>query len=463
MTTVSNSPELASDANVSPEKKNNLKLVIVASSVGTLIEWYDLLLAVIMANILSMQLFPAGGNNFIETLGIVATTYLIRPFGSLLFGNFGDKIGRKHTFLVSLLLMGGATFLIGCIPTYEQAGWASPILFLILRLMQGLAISGEYSGAVIYVAEHSPPHKRGFYTGFIQTTSSIALILGLVVVFTIKSIMTDESFNSFGWRIPFLFSAILVIASYFIRRKLHESPVFAQLKNEGKTSKSPVKETFKTKKNIGLILAAVFGGNAAQSAIMQVNQIITLFFLQRTVKLEDTTALLIMATGILLAGPFFQIFGAISDRVGRKKIMLPGMILGLFVIPIMFYLFLELGNPQRLNTIQYIDTQTTIIFIGLVFMLTISGTMVYGPMGAFLMEMFPTKIRYTSMGFVYNVGNGAIGGSTPVITELIKSSVVIGFAFSPFIGLAYPLTLILIGIIVNIFWVPETYKNNLTD
>jgi MFS family permease len=463
MTTVSNSPELASDANVSPEKKNNLKLVIVASSVGTLIEWYDLLLAVIMANILSMQLFPAGGNNFIETLGIVATTYLIRPFGSLLFGNFGDKIGRKHTFLVSLLLMGGATFLIGCIPTYEQAGWASPILFLILRLMQGLAISGEYSGAVIYVAEHSPPHKRGFYTGFIQTTSSIALILGLVVVFTIKSIMTDESFNSFGWRIPFLFSAILVIASYFIRRKLHESPVFAQLKNEGKTSKSPVKETFKTKKNIGLILAAVFGGNAAQSAIMQVNQIITLFFLQRTVKLEDTTALLIMATGILLAGPFFQIFGAISDRVGRKKIMLPGMILGLFVIPIMFYLFLELGNPQRLNTIQYIDTQTTIIFIGLVFMLTISGTMVYGPMGAFLMEMFPTKIRYTSMGFVYNVGNGAIGGSTPVITELIKSSVVIGFAFSPFIGLAYPLALILIGIIVNIFWVPETYKNNLTD
>jgi MFS family permease len=463
MTTVSNSPELASDANVSPEKKNNLKLVIVASSVGTLIEWYDLLLAVIMANILSMQLFPAGGNNFIETLGIVATTYLIRPFGSLLFGNFGDKIGRKHTFLVSLLLMGGATFLIGCIPTYEQAGWASPILFLILRLMQGLAISGEYSGAVIYVAEHSPPHKRGFYTGFIQTTSSIALILGLVVVFTIKSIMTDESFNSFGWRIPFLFSAILVIASYFIRRKLHESPVFAQLKSEGKTSKSPVKETFKTKKNIGLILAAVFGGNAAQSAIMQVNQIITLFFLQRTVKLEDTTALLIMATGILLAGPFFQIFGAISDRVGRKKIMLPGMILGLFVIPIMFYLFLELGNPQRLDTIQYIDTQTTIIFIGLVFMLTISGTMVYGPMGAFLMEMFPTKIRYTSMGFVYNVGNGAIGGSTPVITELIKSSVVIGFAFSPFIGLAYPLTLILIGIIVNIFWVPETYKNNLTD
>ncbi len=463
MAPVSTSPELANNTEIAPEKKNNLLLVIVASSVGTLIEWYDLLLAVIMANILSMQLFPAGGNNFIETLGIVATTYLIRPFGSLLFGNFGDKIGRKHTFLVSLLLMGGATFLIGCIPTFEQAGWVSPILFLLLRLLQGLAISGEYSGAVIYVAEHAPQNKRGFYTGFIQTTSSIALILGLVVVFTIKSIMSDESFNSFGWRIPFLFSAVLVIASYYIRRKLHESPVFAQLKSEGKTSKSPVKETFKTKKNIGLILAAIFGGNAAQSAIMQVNQIITLFFLQRTVKLEDTTALLIMATGILLAGPFFQIFGALSDRIGRKKVILPGMILGLLVIPIMFYLFLELGNPQRLDTIQYIDTQTKIIFIGLVFMLTISGTMVYGPMGAFLMEMFPTRIRYTSMGFVYNVGNGAIGGSTPVITELIKASVVIGFALSPFVGLVYPLALIIIGIIVNIFWVPETYKNNLSD
>lgn len=456
-------PELADDVQVSPEKKNNLFLVIVASSVGTLIEWYDLLLAVIMANVLSMQLFPEGGNNFVETLGIVATTYLIRPFGSLLFGNFGDKVGRKYTFLVSLLLMGGATFLIGCIPTFAQAGWVSPILFLILRLMQGLAISGEYSGAIIYVAEHSPEHKRGFYTGFIQTTSSFALILGLTVVLITKGLMSEESFNAFGWRIPFLFSAILVIASYYIRRRLHESPVFAKLKSEGKTSKSPVKETFKTRKNIGLIFSAVFGGNAAQSAIMQVNQIITLFFLQRTVKLPDSTALLIMAAGILLASPFFQIFGAISDRIGRKKVMLPGMILGLIVIPVMFYLFLELGNPQRLDATQYIDTQTTVIFIGLVFMLTISGTMVYGPMGAFLMEMFPTQIRYTSMGFVYNVGNGAIGGSTPVITELIKSSVVIGFALSPFVGLAYPLALILIGIIVNILYVPETYKNKLTD
>lgn len=455
--------ELTAEAYLAPEKKNNLILVIVASSVGTLIEWYDLLLAVILANVLSIQLFPAGENKFIETLAIVATTYLIRPFGSLLFGNIGDKIGRKYTFLVSLLLMGGATFLIGCIPTFEQAGWVAPILFLMLRLLQGLAISGEYSGAVIYVAEHAPDNKRGFYTGFIQTTSSIALILCLVIVFATKSFMSEESFNSFGWRIPFLFSGVLVVISYYIRRKLHESPVFAQLKSEGKTSKSPVKETFKTKKNIGLIMAAIFGGNAAQSAIMQTNQFITLFFLQRTVKLPDTTSLFILAVGIVLAGPFFQIFGALSDRIGRKKVIIPGMVLGLIAIPLMFYLFLELGNPQRLDTIQHIDTPTTIIFIGLVFLLTLSGTMVYGPMGAFLMELFPTQIRYTSMGFTYNVGNGAIGGSTPVITELIKSSVVIGFALSPYIGLVYPMALIFIGIIVNIFFVPETYKNSLSD
>jgi MFS family permease len=451
------------ESNLTPEKKNNIKLVIIASCVGTLIEWYDLFLAVILAGILSTQLFPEGENKFIETLAIVATTYLIRPFGSLIFGNIGDKLGRKYSFLISLLLMGAATFLIGCIPTFSQVGWLAPMLFLILRLFQGLAISGEYSGAVIYVAEHAPENKRGYYTGFIQTTSSIALIVCLLVVFTTRSFMSDASFEDFGWRIPFLFSAVLVMISYFIRRKLHESPVFSQMKKEGKTSKAPVKEAFRTKHNVGLIMSAIFGGNAAQSAIQQMNQFVALFFLQRTVKLHDTTSILILATGIILAGPFFQIFGALSDKIGRKKIILAGMILGLFIIPATFYAFLELGNPLRLDTVHDIDNQTIMILIGFVFVLTIASALVYGPMGAFLMELFPTSIRYTSMGFTYNVGNGAIGGSTPVITELIRSTVLIGAAFTPYVGLIYPLTLIVIGIVVNIFFVKETNQNKLTD
>jgi MFS family permease len=333
---------------VVPEKKNNLRLVIVASSVGTLIEWYDLFLAVILAGTLSTQLFPEGENKFIETLAIVTTTYLIRPFGSLIFGNIGDKAGRKFSFLISLLLMGAATFLIGCIPTFQQIGWFAPLLFLLFRLLQGLAISGEYSGAVVYVAEHAPANKRGFYTGFIQTTSSIALIICLVVVFLTRSSMSDASFSAFGWRIPFLFSGVLVIISYLIRRKLHESPVFKQLKKEGKTSKSPISETFKSSRNVKLILSAIFGGNAAQSAIMQMNQFVIFFFLQRTVRLTDTTSLLILAGGIILGGPFFQIFGALSDKIGRKKVMLSGLVLGLIAIPTTFYTLRALGNPMRL-------------------------------------------------------------------------------------------------------------------
>ncbi len=441
--------------------QKKLRLVILASAGGTLIEWYDLFMALILANTLSTQLFPPGESKFLETVAIIVSSYFVRPIGSLLFGSIGDRIGRKYSFLITLMLMGGATFLIGCLPTYQQIGWLAPVLLLLFRLMQGLAISGEYTGAAIYVAEHAPQGKRGFYTGFIQATAPLALLFSLGVVYIIRSNMSEEQFNSFGWRIPFLISIVLFFFSYLIRIKLNESPLYLELKRKGKTSKAPIRECFRSKENLLLMLTAIFGGNAAQSAAMHTSQFVTLFFLQRSVKIPDTTALLIMSVGFLFGGFFYQQAGALSDKIGRKKVILSGLILSLIFIPFSFYWFMELGNPQRLNEVHAISDKTILIFILLQISMMVSTSLLYGPMGAFMLELFPTAIRYTGMGFAHNIGNGVIGGATPLVTELIKSSFVISTFLSPFTGLLYPLLLLIIAIVVNIIAVPETYKRSL--
>lgn len=442
---------------------NNILLVIVASSVGTLIEWYDLFLAIILASTLAANLFPPGDNQFLETLGVVASSYIIRPFGSLLFGSIGDRVGRKNSFLASLLIMGGATFLIGCIPSFSQAGWLAPIMLLVLRLFQGLAISGEYAGATIYVAEHAPANRRGFYTGFIQATVPFGLIICLAVVYLTRSAMSPESFTGFGWRLPFLLSSVLVFMSYLIRRKLHESPMFSQLKREGKSSKSPIKESFSTPGNVALMLKAIFGGTAAQSSLMQVSLFVSLFFMQRAAKIPDTTALLIVGVAALLGGPTFQIFGGLSDRVGRKPLMLAGLLVSAVMIPLSFYLFMHLGNPEGLKEVHPISAGTTGLFILLTTGMIVGCGLIYGPLGAFMLELFPTKIRYTSMGFAYNVSMGVIGGLTPFITELIKAKFDVGPGLTPFIGLTYPMMLITLALVVNLLAVPETYRNSLSD
>jgi MFS family permease len=442
-------------------EQKKLRLVILASAGGTLIEWYDLFMALILANTISTQLFPPGESKFLETVAIIVSSYFIRPIGSLLFGSIGDRVGRKYSFLITLMLMGGATFLIGCIPTYNLIGWGAPALLLIFRLLQGLAISGEYAGAAIYVAEHAPEGKRGFYTGFIQATVPLALLFSLGVVFIIRNAMDDDQFNSFGWRIPFLLSIVLFFFSYLIRMKLHESPLYLELKRKGETSKTPIRECFRSKENVLLMLTAIFGGNAAQSAAMHTSQFVTLFFLQRTVKIPDVTALFIISVGFLLGGFFYQWAGAWSDKFGRKKIILTGLVLSFITIPLSFYWFMELGNPQRIDEIHAISDNTIFIFVLLQISMMISTAMLYGPMGAFMLELFPTRIRYTGMGFSHNIGNGVIGGATPLVTEWIRNTFVISFFLAPFTGLIYPLLLILIAIIVNSLVVPETHQRTL--
>ena len=442
-------------------KKNNFFFVIVSTSVGTLIEWYDLILAIMLAPVLSRNLFPESGTRFLETLAIVVTSYLIRPIGSLIFGSIGDAIGRKKPFLYSLLLMGGATFLIGCIPNFETIGWFAPLLLLVFRLMQGLAISGEYTGATIFVAEHAPDHRRGFYTGFIQSTVPLALLLCLGILFITRNLMTSENFDSYGWRFPFLFSSVLVVLCYIVRRTLNETPRYTQLRAEGKTSSMPVRESFKAKGNIKFMLLAIFGGCAAQSTLMQTTHFVVLFFLQRSVHLSLETTLIIVSIATLVGCPFFQFFGALSDKVGRKPIILSGFILSAILVPLAFYNMLHLGNPDGITHIHTIDGAAITKIILLIISLHICCAMVYGPMGAFILELFPTRIRFTSMGFAYNIGNGVLGGSTTFITELLRSVILASALISPFTGLIYPLTLIAIAIVVNAFLVPETYKRKL--
>lgn len=423
--------------------------VIAASSAGTMIEWYDFYLYGTLAVFFSTLFYPPGNPTvaFLASLATFGAGFAVRPFGAVVFGRVGDLIGRKYAFLVTLTIMGLATTAVGLLPTYDQIGIAAPVILVLLRLLQGLALGGEYGGAATYVAEHAPDDKRGYYTSFIQTTATLGFFLALAVVLVTRLSVGDEAFKSWGWRIPFILSAFLLGLSLYIRVRLRESPLFSRLKDAGKTSKAPLKDSFGNKRNWKLILLALFGATAGQAVVWYTGQFYALYFLQTTLKVDYVTAYIIIAIALALGTPFFIVFGKLSDRLGRKKIMMAGCLLAaLTYIPI-YQAMAKFANP--LDPVML----TLLVFIQVLYV-----TMVYGPIAAFLVELFPAKIRYTSMSLPYHLGNGEFGGFTPLI-----ASAIVAATGNMYAGLAYPIAIALMTFIIGSLFLPETNHVRIWD
>lgn len=438
--------------NFTRQKRNNIWTVISASSAGTMIEWYDFYIFGSLATIISHNYFPKGDEivSLLLTLATFATGFIVRPFGAIFFGRIGDLVGRKYTFLVTLLIMGGATALIGLLPTYESIGIAAPIMLLILRLLQGLALGGEYGGAATYVAEHSPDKQRGFFTSFIQTTATLGLFVSLGVILATRFSVGEEAFAEWGWRIPFLLSTLLVILSYFIRSKLHESPVFQELKASGKASTSPLRDSFLNPENRKLVILALLGATMGQGVVWYTGQFYALYYMQTVLKVNFVTANYITAGALLLGTPFFILFGALSDRIGRKKIMMTGcLIAAISYIPLYKGMAYAAGYNAE-NPSMPLHEPNILLLVLYIFIQVFFVTMVYGPIAAFLVELFPTKIRYTSMSLPYHIGNGVFGGLVPLVgTYLVDKT---GDMYA---GLYYPITLAIITFIIGSIFIKE--------
>ncbi len=511
----------------SPEK--GIGKIIFSSSLGTLIEWYDFYIFGMLAKTISVQFFPEGNTTaaLLSTLAIFAAGFLVRPFGALVFGRLGDLVGRKYTFLLTLVLMGGSTFLIGLVPGYKAIGIAAPILVLLLRLIQGLALGGEYGGAATYVAEHAPAHRRGYFTAWIQTTATLGLFVALGIILLVKTNMSEAAFNAEwgGWRYPFWISILLVGVSIYIRVKMSESPLYTALKKEGNTSVNPIKESFGHRANFKIVLLALFGAVMGQGVIWYTGQFYAQSFLENTVKIEFMQNREILLWAIGLATPFFIFFGWLSDKVGRKWIMLTGMLLGVIFYRPIFSEFLNKENigvnisylklpPDKLKTtlisvktdslneggdiillktstvtkyemyngFGFTQTQTNLSrnashpidrtfsnivltqsvkwkFIFLVWVMIIFVTMAYGPIAAFLVELFPTKIRYTSMSLPYHIGNGVFGGLVPFIATLLATT----FTTDPLVGLWYPIGVAALCFVIGALYLSNKKDKDVTD
>jgi MFS family permease len=512
---------MSSDTNV-----KSIRSVILSSSLGTLIEWYDFYIFGSLAVIISEKFFPSGNPTaaFLSTLATFAAGFIVRPFGALFFGRLGDLIGRKYTFLLTLVLMGGSTFLIGCIPSYETIGALAPILVLLLRLLQGLALGGEYGGAATYVAEHAPAHRRGFFTSWIQTTATLGLLFSLIVIISVQTSLSKEAYASWGWRLPFLISILLVIVSIVIRMKMHESPLFTKLKSEGKTSTNPLKESFGNKANFKMVLLALFGVTMGQGVVWYTGQFYAQSFIQKTCNVDSVQSNTWIGIALLLATPGFVLFGWLSDKIGRKYIMMAGMLLAILCYrPIFTKIYTicsvagktELVDKQIVKEVHsllpasttdslitydtvktYSDGSSLAItkkikllanaaspsaelkktitlnsnakypIIGLIFILVLFVTMVYGPVAAFLVELFPTKIRYTSMSLPYHIGNGVFGGLVPFIaTRLVDNTRLSAGAApaDPLAGLWYPIIIAALCFVIGMLYLKNKKDEEVMD
>ncbi len=462
--------------------------IISASAVGTMIEWYDFYIFGSLATIISPLFYPKGNNTLalIAYLSTFAVGFIVRPFGALFFGRIGDLIGRKYAFLVTLMIMGGSTALIGFIPTYETIGIAAPIILLVIRILQGLALGGEYGGAAVYVAEHVPDEKRGFYTSFIQITATLGLFVSLAVILIVQNTMSAEAFGSWGWRVPFLISIVLVGISLYIRLKMKESPIFQHIKTTGMTSAKPLKEAFTHWENLKRVLVSLFGATAGQGVVWYTGQFYALFYLQAILKVDATSSNYIIAIALLIGMPFFVFFGSLSDKIGRKKIMMAGCLIAAICYLPIYNLMQSVAGSNVATVISqknsvtgaisltpltnigsslepvstvlpYIDFGTFISnpvawqLIGLVFIQVLFVTMVYGPIAAYLVEAFPAKIRYTALSLPYHIGNGVFGGLLPLIGLWIVAE-----TGNIYAGLYYPIIVASITFIVGTIFLKET-------
>ncbi|MDM1550835.1 MFS transporter [Empedobacter falsenii] len=502
--------------------KKTIWKVIGASSMGTLIEWYDFFIFGSLAVVISTKFFPADNPTaaFLSTLATFAAGFVVRPFGALFFGRLGDIIGRKYTFMATLVLMGGATFLIGCIPSYESIGFIAPLLVLILRLLQGLALGGEYGGAATYVAEHAPDGERGYWTSWIQTTATVGLFVSLLVILLTKTLLSEEQFDLWGWRVPFILSILMVYVSYLIRKNMDESPAFKKAKDEGTTSKNPLKESFGNRYNMKFVLLALFGAVMGQGVVWYTGQFYSMSYMKTVMNVESDQVDSLLGIALLFGTPFFVFFGWLSDKVGRKWVMLIGMIVAVFSYRPIYESMYQTTNLENKEVIaaqtiekaeiKNVDEKSDSIYtiqksftdgttykqvttrhlengqakivdgkvseiikksthinssdkwklVGLIWIQIIFITMVYGPIAAFLVEMFPVKIRYTSMSLPYHVGNGIFGGLLPAVsTYLVTNAKNNGDPQFYLEGLWYPIGIAAVCFIIGAIYISNKDRN----